>query len=39
LEHCNYAIGALRVGLGHSGSGSFKHWGIATIISADWYRP
>ena len=25
LEHCDYAIGALRLRLGHSGSEAFRH--------------
>ena len=25
LEHCDYTIGALRLRLGHSGSGAFRH--------------
>ena len=32
LGHCDFAFGALRLGLGHSGRGAFRQWGIATII-------
>ena len=32
LEHCNFAIGALRLGLGHSSRGAFRQRGIPTII-------
>ena len=32
LEHCDFAVGALRLRLGHSGRGAFRQWGIATII-------
>ena len=32
LGHCDFAFGALRLGLGHSGRGAFRQWGIAIII-------
>ena len=32
MGHCDFAVGALRLGLGHSGRGAFRQWGIATII-------
>ena len=32
VGHCDFAVGALRLGLGHSGRGAFRQWGIATII-------
>ena len=32
VGHCNFAIGALQLGLGHSSRGAFRQWGIATII-------
>ena len=32
VGHCDFAIGTLRLGLGHSGHGAFRQWGIATII-------
>ena len=32
VGHCNFAAGALRLGLGHSSHGAFRQWGIATII-------
>ena len=35
VGHCDFAVGALRLGLGHSGRGAFRQWGIATIILSD----
>ena len=32
LGHCDFAVGALRLGLGHSGRGAFRQRGIPTII-------
>ena len=32
VGHCDFAVGTLRLGLGHSGCGAFRQWGIATII-------
>ena len=36
LGHCDFAIGALRLGFGHSGRGAFRQRGIPTIISIDY---
>ena len=32
VVHCDFAIDALRLGLGHSGRGAFRQRGIPTII-------
>ena len=32
VGHYDFAVGALRLGLGHSGHGAFRQWGIVTII-------
>ena len=32
LEHCDFAVGELRLGLGHSGRGTFRQRGIPTLI-------
>ena len=36
LGHCDFAIGALRLGFGHSGRGAFRQRGIPTISSIDY---
>ena len=35
VVHCNYNVGALGLGLGHSGRGAFRQRGIPTIIQSN----
>ena len=32
VEHCDFAVGALRLGSRGIATGAFRQWGIATII-------